>query len=187
MSEDQQNTMLPPDASTTAQEAPQGATANGPVPSPAQSSEPPKRRRGRPPKNPALQEQSVTGSSATPGEQKRGPGRPKKNAGPQYSQEDTLKLAKQLQGLHVIAAQATGLPELMISDTESVLLADSVAKVSEEYGLSLSGKTGAMLQLLGTAAIIYMPRFASINQKIKAKKAAQVTDAVIIPKNDNPT
>ncbi len=143
------------------------------------SAEPPKRRRGRPPKNPALQEQTVNPGA----EQKRGPGRPKKQAGPQFSAEDVTKLARQIQGLHVIAAQATGLGELVISETESVMLADSLTKVSEEYGLSLSGKTGAMLQLLGTAAIVYMPRFASINQKMKAKKASEAT----IIENGQPT
>lgn len=134
------------------------------MPAAGAGGEPPKRRRGRPPKNPALQEQTVNGDTAA----KRGPGRPKKNPG--MSGDELMGLSRQIMGLHMIAAQATGIAELQINETEAGMLATSIDRVSQEYGLSMSGKTGAMLQLLGTAAIIYMPRLGVINAKIKQKQ-----------------
>ncbi len=145
------------------QPAPAPDIAQG-VEMPAAGGEPPKRRRGRPPKNPALQEQTVNGDTAA----KRGPGRPKKNPG--MSGDELMGLSRQIMGLHMIAAQATGIAELQINETEAGMLATSIDRVSQEYGLSMSGKTGAMLQLLGTAAIIYMPRLGVINAKIKQKQ-----------------
>lgn len=133
------------------------------------------KRRGRPPgsKNSTaqkLEEKPVSSDSAAPAAKR---GRPKKSEG--YTDESRARFAKQVQGLHIMAAQLTGFGEFQISDPEAAMLADALINTSQEYGLSLSGKTGAMLQLLGTAAMIYVPRFAIINQKIKAKKA-QIVD-----------
>lgn len=128
--------------------------------------EPPKKRRGRPPKNPELKEQSAS-SGEKP---KRAYTR--KNERPTYDSESTHKLAKQLEGIHLMIASVTKLNEMCISDTESLMLAQSLQTMSAEYDLSLDGKTGAALQLIATAAMIYVPRLIVINNKIKTRQHA---------------
>lgn len=140
------------------------------------------KRRGRPPgsKNATaakLEEKPIDNKSGVP-ETKRG--RPRKTEN--YGDEARARFAKQVQGIHVMAAQLSGFAEFQISDPESSMLADAIINTSQEYGLSLSGKTGALLQLLGTAAIIYIPRFSVINQKVKARKA-QVVDVQPVAAN----
>jgi hypothetical protein len=134
---------------------------NEPPPDTNGATETPKRRgrgRGRPP----LEEQPI-GADGEPQKVKK-PRRKK------ASPIDTVKFAKQLQGMHVMVALATGIAEMQLSDTESVMLAESLAAVSSEYGVSMSGKLAATLQLFGVAAIIYLPRMSAIDAKIKAKK-----------------
>lgn len=128
------------------------------------------RKRGRPPgsKNrkpgePGALPETPLGA-APPASAPRG--RPRKVA-----QIDSTLLARQIQGLHLVAARATGLPELELQETESMLLAEAIASVSREYGLALDGKTGAVLQLLGACAIIYMPRLAHVTARRKAARA----------------
>lgn len=94
-------------------------------------------------------------------------GRPRKGA----VSIDSTALAKQLQGLHTLGAMLTGIPEMQILPEEAALLADAVKNVAEEYDLELSGKTGAAIQLLATAAMIYVPRLLQVRQR--AMQAAQ--------------
>jgi hypothetical protein len=145
---------------------------DNPAPIESESLTPPKPRRGRPPKNPGpLPEQKVGETTA------KKPGRPKSRA--TLDDAQIANMARQIQGLHMIAAQATGLPELGITEKESTMLAHSIALVSAEYGLSMSGKTGAMLQLIGTAAIVYLPRMGAINQKIKQRQAEKRAQTIV--------
>lgn len=110
------------------EEAPASAQEEAPVP----------RRRGRPP-----------GSGKTD---------PNKSSAPKKSAsrkaEDLEGFAKQLQGIHVLISMATGLPEIQIGPDESKMLAKAIGAVTEEYGLSLDGKTGAAIQLFGAAAMV---------------------------------
>lgn len=128
---------------------------------------PPKKRRGRPPKNP-IPENAIDGEAKPINE------KPKRR-----SKIDASAVAKQIQGLHMLAAHATGLSELQISEGESVLLADAVVNMSSEYGLELSGKTGAALQLFAACAMVYLPRFSVINAKMKAKKREKEQQTII--------
>lgn len=113
----------------------------------------PKKRRGRPPKNP---------DAVNISDEKKTTRKPTK--------KKTSKVieGKQIAGLHAVAAHLTGIPELVISDQEGDLLASGLQAVAEEYGLELGGKTGAAIQLLSAAAVVYLPRFAAITQKQKA-------------------
>lgn len=138
--------------------------------------EAPKRRRGRPPKNASaqpLEQQTIAPGTDAP-KQKRKYTKRRATLDP----EQVATLAKQLQGIHMMIASAVQVPELQISEIESVTLAQSLQTVSNEYGLSLSGKTGATIQLLATAAIIYMPRMKYINEKFKPKK--KTADVVVM-------
>ena len=130
--------------------------------------EPPKKRRGRPPKIASLDEQPVNDTK---------PKRTynKKDNKPTYDADSTKQLAKQLVGIHIMVASITKIDEIAISENEGMMLAASLQTMSAEYGLSLSGKTGAAIQLLGTAAMIYVPRALVINEKIKKARNNIVT------------
>lgn len=75
-------------------------------------------------------------------------------------------------GLHKMLAVATGVPEFEINEAEGQALAEAMDAVASEYDIAVSGKAAAMLQLIGTAGLVYYPRVSSIASKVKAKKAA---------------
>jgi len=129
-----------------------------PVIEEAENVEPPKKRRGRPPNSSKILEEKTVGNEAP--KEKRAY---KKKA--QYDNSTIENLARQIQGLHFIAVKMSGFKELEISESESVMLAESVVNVAREYDLALSGKTGALLQLTGVAVMIYLPRLMSINER----------------------
>ncbi len=120
--------------------------------------EQPKKRRGRPPRNP---DAVKIESTKTP------PVKPKRKT------SKSVIDGKQIAGLHAVAAHLTGMPELIISEAEGELLAGGIQAVAEEYGLELSGKAGAAIQLLSAAAIVYLPRLAAIATKKAAQQKAK--------------
>jgi hypothetical protein len=139
--------------------------------------QPPQRRGpGRPRKD---------GSAPPNGPKTEKPGSPKAAAekpsrrGAKMSAEAVSTLAKQIQGMHAMAAMMTGMGILQISDQEAGLLANGISAVAEEYGLALDGKTGAALQLFGAAAMVYAPRIIHI-QKAKAAAQSNIVDAAIV-------
>lgn len=87
--------------------------------------------------------------------------------------ESSESLAQQIMGIHQIAFLATQLPECQITKIEAMMLAESLNNVAEEYGLSLTGKTGAAIQLFGAAAIIYVPRYFSVLDRMKKAEEAK--------------
>jgi hypothetical protein len=125
------------------------------------------KRRGRPKTAPSLDEKPVGGDAP----KRARASNAKKNV---FSDESKNKLAVQLMGIHHIAAHATGLPELQINEKEAVMLAESIATLAAEYDLSLSGKTGAALQLMGVAAVIYYPRFKAVQQRAREQNATVI-------------
>lgn len=134
-----------------------------PAAEPVSTSPPEKRGRGRPPKNTSDAPNAVPDTGAPP---KRG--RPsKKKAEPL----DANLLAQQMQGLHLIAVKITGMPELMLEDAEALMLSNAVVAVCDEYGLSMSGKTGALIQLLAVAGIVYIPRLVKVKARVAHMKA----------------
>lgn len=99
---------------------------------------------------------------------KRGPGRPKGSGKKTTGKSSGVSpsLGKHLQGLHAMVGMITGIREAFISDQEAEALADAIGAVAKEYDLSLSGKTGAAIQLLGAAAMVYVPRFVQYRQRM---------------------
>jgi hypothetical protein len=144
-----------------------------PAPTPADAPIPEKRGRGRPAKDKAAAPVSPTEASAAAAPKSR----PKKGR-VVYDREAKGQLAKQVEGLHKLAAMGTGIPELEITSAEAEMLGDAIANVCEEYDLSLSGKTGALLQLVAAAGMIYAPKFVQIGQRVKQqaqqRKAAEL-------------
>lgn len=126
--------------------------------------EPQKRKRGRP-----------KGSTNKPAD------KPSKSSS--RKRADNVDFARQLQGIHTMMAMVTGFPELQISEQESVMLANGLVAVADEYGLSLDGKTGAAIQLIGAASLIYIPR--AIVIKGKLDKARPTDVEVTYPETGN--
>ena len=134
---------------------------------PVESVEPAKPRRGRPP---ASEKVGDTGTPKTTAPRTRAP---RKKAEPVNDHIDPGTLAKQLQGVHVMVAMLTQSPEMQLSEPESIELAKAVSGVCAEYNLSLNGKTGAMIQLLGAGAMVYLPRIMAIKQRKAQEQAAR--------------
>lgn len=159
-------------------------------PEPNANSAPPgpeikKRGRGRPPGStnktaPLPETPSSDGSAQT---QEPQPQKRRRRA----AAVDTEKLAKQLKGLHMLLARLLNDPVMNLGDIEAVMLADSLAAVSREYDLALDGKTGAFIQLAGTAAVVYLPRVIHLQAKSRANKrrSASTIDGVATPVGDN--
>lgn len=137
------------------------------------------KKRGRPPKNPPANGDpkpvSDDGKSTTSSTR----GRPKKKGKVAFSSDDLSTLSKQLVGLHKLTSLATQIPELEISDEEGDHLGRALASVAQEYDLELSGKTGAMLQLIAACGMIYVPRFFMLKSRVVAAKAKQGTLHVV--------
>lgn len=135
------------------------------------------RKRGRPPGSTNKPRAPGAPLSETPISANPAPGTAPRGRPRKVVQIDAGLMAKQLQGLHLVAARATGLQELEISEAEAAMLAESVAAISREYGLSLDGKTGATIQLVAACAMIYLPRLAHITARRKqAARSSVVSD-----------
>src|SRR5579863_9323591 len=120
---------------------PQETGASAPLPGSEQPA-----RRGRRPRNaaPPLTETQV---GVEPGD---APQDAKPTRKRRAKVIDSDALAKQLKGIHKLAAQmvpisVNGKPLLELSDDESQQLAQAVAAVANEYDLELDGKTGAAI------------------------------------------
>lgn len=159
------------DKKDTPKETP-AAAAPAPAPAPAEAEGiTPPRKRGRPPKNaPANGDPSPVDGAAADAPRR---GRPsgKKKGKVQFTGEDLNTLAKQVFGLHQIAALATGIPELAIREEEATMLGGAIATVAQEYDLEMSGKTGAMLQLIAVCGMVYIPKFAALKTRVAQAKA----------------
>ena len=121
--------------------------------------EQPKRKRGRPAK--VKEAPPVDGAQPIIDEKKRGR-KPKKK-----EEMDPKFLGRQLVGLHLIAVKLTHIPEIAIDGEEGELLAEGIIGVIKEYDISVNGKTGAWLGLIGAAAMVYAPRAVVIAEKRK--------------------
>lgn len=134
-------------------------------------------------------ETTSAAESAPAGEAPRKRGRPKGSStgkssaekSPGRKAQDTAALAHQIKGLHSLAAMATGLQIMQISDQEAAMLASGVNAVCEEYGFALTGKTGAALQLFAAAAMVYAPRIMYLQAEKAKQKAAEQPETPAAP------
>lgn len=90
--------------------------------------------------------------------------------------------AKQLEGIHKMVAMLPNMGFMEINPAEARILAEAMAGVAEEYEIQISGKTGATIQLLSAAAMIYAPRAMYAYKMRKAPKQ----DAVVLATDGNP-
>jgi hypothetical protein len=126
----------------------------------------PVRRRGRPPKNAPGETPAAVEGGAAPAKPRGRPAKKKELTGEQLG-----TFYKQIAGVHLLAAGMLGIPELQLSEPEAKALGESVMAVCDEYGLSMSGKTGAAVMLLSTAAMIYAPRFFQVRARVMKAQA----------------
>jgi len=107
------------------------------------------------------------------GETNNKPGpKPKPKNGKKANSMDATNLAKQLAGIHMIAAMFTKTPELQLTEPEALNLSNAIVGVCDEYDLNIDGKTGAAIQLLAACAVTYGPRAFQINWR-RAKERAE--------------
>ena len=131
----------------------------------------PQRKRGRP--SNAEKTLSETLEKETPGAaigdapSANKPGRKAKGKTPATGEA----LGKQLVGVHALAALMLQLPEIQLKEEEGVQLGNAIIAVCDEYGLSITGKTGAAIQLFAAAAMIYAPRAFVIKARLDNQRA----------------
>lgn len=142
--------------------------------------EAPKAKRGRPSNaEKALKETLEKETVGDDGAKANVGAKPGRKPGSGKSGIDATALGNQLVGIHALAAMITGIPECQIQPQEGTALAEAVVAVCQEYNLSLSGKTGAGIQLFAAAAMIYMPRV--LHYKSRVSQAQQIE----VPQNAN--
>jgi hypothetical protein len=153
------------------------ATTSAPTPGNASDTPPPTRRgRGRPfgsaTRKPPLVEQSVpaAGEASPASQDAPAPRRRRSKA------IDKESVAKQLVDLHAMLARFTGVALIQIEMKEGATLADAIESVAREYDLEFSGKTGALVQLIFAAGVIYGPRV-MLYQAMKKRVAQGETGA----------
>lgn len=96
---------------------------------------------------------------------------------------DIESLARQLQGLHLMAAEVTHEPAWILTPAEAKNLAVSLAEIARQYSVSVNPKVAAGLQLAGVAAAIYLPRMLAIRAKRETaqREAARSAPATSAP------
>lgn len=138
---------------------------------PPQDDAPPvKRRRGRPPKNPEMQKEGVSGTAPKRGRP------PKSKEKHSYTPEEISVLGRQIVGIHAMVAGITKIPEAAIGDDEGSMMAQAIVNMADQYDLELDGKTGAALQLFATAAMIYAPRVIHFKNRMRNQPPAPTTE-----------
>lgn len=97
--------------------------------------------------------------------------RPAGKTGPKSRSEQIGGLAEQIFGLHQLASMMTGLQSLLITDKQAVALAGPVIDCAKKWNIPLSVEGWPELQLLATAAAIYVPLAATLQMEIAARRA----------------
>ena len=132
------------------------------------------RRRGRKSKselNAKDAPEGATGPGADAPKQRR-----KRKSKP-VDPERVAKLAKRLEGIHILAAQVgqgmLGLngENIKLSQLECSMLAEGLEAVAQEYELDIvNSKAAATFQLLSALGMVYGPRLYAIKADIEAKR-----------------
>lgn len=115
---------------------------------------------------------------------KRGPGRPRKDAGnpasvikpaPAHKEAKGSPLSVNsvqfsLTGIHALLAVALSAPELVLSDTEAETIAKNVVAVAKHYDLQQSAKATDWGNLILSLGVVYGGRMVSIYARNKAAR-----------------
>lgn len=94
---------------------------------------------------------------------------------PKAEATSPVELAAVIFGLHVTLA--TVVPELLLEEREAKSLAGALVTVEKQFpGMVLDPRVMAILGLVGTAAIIYVPRGRAVLRRIKKEKSVPSPD-----------
>jgi hypothetical protein len=107
-------------------------------------------------------------------------GTPKRRKGPSaVKREDVEALARQVMGGHMIVAQFTGIPELVLTEQEAVAVSSSILSTASQFGVDLSdgGKWMAMLGMVATLGMVYVPRVMAIQVRARTARASGAAKA----------
>lgn len=87
------------------------------------------------------------------------------------------EIAPKIQGLHNMLAIFTKQPVFNLSDGEAMLMATSIAEVSQYYDLNImTGPRAALFNLAAVCGMIYVPKIMAISAERKAARAAPPVD-----------
>ena len=154
----------------------------GPEIVPEKPTEPVKRGRGRPRivrEDAPSPDASININASA---EARPRGRPPGKTASKKHEVDIPALATQLQFAHRAAALVFKTPELALDKDDCETLAKSLAALMREYDIALSGKTAALLGMLGACAMTYGPVFMLVKER-KAKERANIVDVQIPQQN----
>ena len=93
----------------------------------------------------------------------------KKRASKKSAKLSAPKLARQIQGLHLIAATVVG-PEITIDETEAEMLSEAIVNLAEEYDIIPTGKGAAWAGMIAACAMVYGPRIPALIKAVKGMK-----------------
>ncbi|RWZ84875.1 MAG: hypothetical protein EO766_16955 [Hydrotalea sp. AMD] len=77
---------------------------------------------------------------------------------------------QQVIGIHKMVSMLPGMEIWAIDEAEAQTITEAMALVSEEYGVQISGKTGATLNLIMALGMVYGPRAYVMIQQSKQRK-----------------
>lgn len=87
---------------------------------------------------------------------------------------DKDALAAEVVKAHLLIAKWTKQPALQVDENEARILASAVEAVCVEFGIELSGKSGALTQAIYALLIVYGPRVPAFQEVMeRAKRAAR--------------
>ena len=138
----------------------------------AASSVPKKRGRGRPPKN-LDANPDARANTASPVEA-TAPKRRKIKRTPEEiisHKANVWLIRSQIMAKHLFKDES-----LALHPMEAAMLAESLYEMEQEFHIEVSGKMGAVLSLLGSVAIIGVPRFDAIMERRRKALAARAPE-----------
>ncbi len=120
--------------------------------------EEPKRRRGRKPKAETVQAESAPEAVADDDKPRR-----------KTTRKPNASSIAQIVGIHKMISLLPGLEVFQVNEAEAQILAEAMRGIADEYGVSISGKTGATLNMLAAIAMVYGPRLMILYHQNKSK------------------
>lgn len=134
---------------------------NPELPETPEPAEPTRRRRGRKPKN-----ETAPAPEAAPGAES-----PENKPTRRRSRKVNANSVQQIIGIHKMISMLPGMEIFAIEENEAQILAEGMQGIADEYGVTMSGKTGATLNMVAALAMVYGPRGYLLYQQRQAAKA----------------
>lgn len=82
--------------------------------------------------------------------------------------------------LHMLVAEIADMPEVKLEASEAKDFGDALKEVQKEYGMAFSGKTSALIDLVGVMGKIYVPMGIQVRNRMSGR--AQKPPVLVTPK-----